>query len=379
MNKIAKKIFVLSVVIIFLSMPRLLSLEKGGLSFREDSKGAYASYHLRKGETIYSDVVRRFALRSGSYNDREISDLILKRSGIEDATRIRPGTEIKIPLDLLAREHLSTEAKLLAGVVVILDAGHGGIDTGAIGRWKTYEDEVVYDIMCRIKRRLERETFAEVYTTIRDRSRGYAVNNSHFFPRDRDEYILATPAYKNMNSTVGLHLRWYLANSIYAEKVRRRIRSDKIIFTSLHADMLPASEKGTMIYVPGAYLCRGRYGKTGSPYNRFKEVKENPIVSYSYRERKRSESASRRFAQTLANVIEREGILVHKSSPIRDRIIKGKSVYVPAVLRYNAIPTKILIEVVNLNNWGDCKRIRDPNFREAFAEVYVKALIEYFK
>ena len=52
-------------------------------------------------------------------------------------------------------------AKGLAGVRVILDAGHGGRDVGA-----TYDDvwesNYVYDVMCRLKHILEKKSGATV-------------------------------------------------------------------------------------------------------------------------------------------------------------------------------------------------------------------------
>jgi N-acetylmuramoyl-L-alanine amidase len=53
-------------------------------------------------------------------------------------------------------------------------------------------------------------------------------------------------------------------------------------------------------------------------------------------------------------------------------------VYVPAVLRNTAVPTKILIEMANMNNPTDCSRLADPEWRETFAEAYVDALKAYF-
>ena len=51
---------------------------------------------------------------------------------------------------------------------------------------------------------------------------------------------------------------------------------------------------------------------------------------------------------------------------------------VPAVLRFNRIPASVLVEVVNLNNKNDQLRLRDPAFRQAFAESMVDGLLGYF-
>jgi N-acetylmuramoyl-L-alanine amidase len=51
---------------------------------------------------------------------------------------------------------------------------------------------------------------------------------------------------------------------------------------------------------------------------------------------------------------------------------------VPAVIRYNEIPVKVLVEIVNLSNRTDCQRLKNPRFREWVAEAYVHALQEFY-
>jgi len=351
------------------------------LTFCEDSRGPYASYRLGQGETVWTHVVRRFTSRTDKVSDAESVERVLERSGIEDARRIPPNAEIKIPIELLdakyrgGREERSVRP--LAGVVVILDAGHGGIDTGARGRNGMYEDEIVYDIMCRAKRLLERKTGATVYVTIRDKTRGFAVTATRDnFPQDRDEYIQTTPAYQNLDTTVGLHLRWYLANSKYRAMLRRGIASDRVIFTSFHADDLDPRLRGATIYIPGARFCKGVYGKSGKPYSNFAEVRERPRVAFTARERKRSEALSLEFAETLAGALRGAGIRLLPNKPIRDHIVR-RTEYVPAVLRYNAVPTKVLVECGNLENSRDRYNLGNPTFRERFARAYVDALIAF--
>ncbi len=352
------------------------------LIFREDSRGPYASYTLKQGENVWRHVVRRFTSRTDGVSDEDAVALVLERSGIKDARRIRPNAEVKIPIELLASTYRRADAapaarKPLAGVVVIIDAGHGGIDTGARGRDGVYEDEVVYDIMCRVKRILERDTAATVHVTIRDKSRGFAVTGTRTnFPRDRDEYIQTSPTYQNLDSTVGLHLRWYLANSRYRAARDRGIASDRVVFTSFHADDLARNARGAMVYVPDEALCAGTYGKGGRTYRRFAEVRERPKVAFTKRERQRSERLSREFAGDLLGALRGARIKVFANEPVRDRIVRRRA-FVPAVLRYNAVPTKVLIECGNLNNSRDRRNLGDPTFRERFAQAYVEALIAF--
>jgi N-acetylmuramoyl-L-alanine amidase len=64
---------------------------------------------------------------------------------------------------------------------------------------------------------------------------------------------------------------------------------------------------------------------------------------------------------------------------VRDRIVRGRgSPWVPAVLRYNAIPAKVLIEVCNLANEQDRKLIQTRAFRERVARAVVDGLLSYY-
>ncbi|MCW8985453.1 MAG: N-acetylmuramoyl-L-alanine amidase, partial [Thermoanaerobaculales bacterium] len=157
------------------------------LDYGSDEAGDYAVYRLRKGEALYSAVVVRFTGQLLAKQVNETAMEIAERSGIDDVTDIPVGYPVKIPLDLLLPDYLPADnprrlawvegqrelgrffevvhATDLSGVQVILDAGHGGNDTGALvgGLW---ESAYAYDIMCRIKANLERHTRAKVWTTI---------------------------------------------------------------------------------------------------------------------------------------------------------------------------------------------------------------------
>lgn len=371
------------------------------LTYKTDSEGPYASYILKKGESIYSSVVIRFTGREKAADVTKAAEIIRRRSGIQDAASIVLGTEIKIPLYLLAdiykpmsdaevamyeREEKEAikfteergKARFLRGVAIILDAGHGGKDTGAIGKGNIYEDECAYDIMCRIMKKLDEETDAQIYSTVFDRSRGYMPTNARSFSHDKDEYVRTTPPYLIEDPSIGATFRWYLVNSIYRNLIKEGTDPTKIIFSSIHADALHPYYDGTMIYYPSADLSKGTGGKNGKLFLKRKEVKDKQFVSLSYHDRRKSEALSKNFAYTILKALEKQGIVIHKDRPIRGNVVRDGKAWVPAVLRFNEIPTKVLIEVVNLNNHDDWKKIKEPFFRDQYAEAYVMALQNYF-
>jgi N-acetylmuramoyl-L-alanine amidase len=51
---------------------------------------------------------------------------------------------------------------------------------------------------------------------------------------------------------------------------------------------------------------------------------------------------------------------------------------VPAVIRYNAVPAKVLVEICNLNNEEDRRQLQTREFRQKVAEAVVAALLDYY-
>jgi N-acetylmuramoyl-L-alanine amidase len=373
----------------------------GDLTLKTDAQGPYASYRIKKGETIYTNVVMRFTGRMASSDVMSVTKEICRRSGIRKPKRVRPGDEVKIPLDLLSLQYLPPDdprrreyegirrdamkysnpihTAKLKGIAVILDSGHGGRDPGAVNKSsRIYEDEVAYDILCRIKRILETTTMATVIPTIIDRSQQYEPRTSSVFSNDTDEHLLTTPIYKNAKPKISVNLRWYLSNSIFRKLIANGTDPDEVVFISLHADSLHRNARGSMVYIPGTYFCRGNGGKRGKVYDACAEVREDQFVEIPYKKRIRSEGLSGEFAKQIIETLAKNKIAVHDEKPIRNHIVRGRRQYVPAVIRHNIVPTKVLVEIANLNNYEDRRLIADHEFREKFAEAFVEALKQYY-
>jgi N-acetylmuramoyl-L-alanine amidase len=71
-------------------------------------------------------------------------------------------------------------------------------------------------------------------------------------------------------------------------------------------------------------------------------------------------------------------VAVHAFNPIRPSVIRGGREWVPAVLRYNAIPARALLEVCNLNNPEDHALIQTRRYRENVARGVVEALSAFY-
>lgn len=367
------------------------------LEYGEDEKGRYAVYRLRGGEALYSAVVVRLTGRLHAEDVNALAAEIAGRSAIPDVTDIPIGFPVKVPLDVLLPEFLpeddprrleweveraladqyknQVQASHLEGVTVILDAGHGGADVGAsmAGVW---ESNYVYDIALRVRRRLQERTLARVETTTRD-GKGYFVVDSDVLPYSRGHAVLTSPPYAIADSTIGVHLRWYLANSLL-RKASAKGDPAKVVFLSIHADSLHPSLRGATAYVPDVAGTAGTFGKGGPVFEGRKEWKEQPRVSFPLQARQKSEGLSRDFARDVIQSFRDRELGVHPFEPVRDRIYRGRRAWVPAVLRYNAVPAKLLLEVCNLANEQDRNLLKTRAFREHVAEAIVAGVLSYF-
>ncbi|MEO1370503.1 MAG: N-acetylmuramoyl-L-alanine amidase, partial [Acidobacteriota bacterium] len=302
----------------------------GQLRFESDDQGDYAVYRLKRGEALYSSVVVRF---TGIISGKEVNEVaadLARLNRIADVTDMPIGQRVRIPMDLLLPEYLpandprrqeweknraesskysnTVRASRLEGITVILDAGHGGDDPGVDYRG-TWESVYVYDVMLRTKILLEQTTAARVVPTTRD-GPTFRLIDKDVLPRSRRHTILTSPEYPIRDTRVSANLRWYLANSHHRRAVKRTDDVGKSIFISIHADSLHHSLRGAMVYVPATGLTKGAYGKTGSVYTSRSEVREQPRVSFSWKERTRSEGFSRQLAESILGAFRKRGLQV---------------------------------------------------------------------
>jgi N-acetylmuramoyl-L-alanine amidase len=245
-----------------------------------------------------------------------------------------------------------------------------------------WEHDYVYDVACRLKRSIESETAARVLLTLEDRETGCVPSSADRLVANKQGTILTTPGFLARDegeAEIGVNLRWYLANSIYRKAVASGTLPEQVVFVSLHADSRHPGLRGLMVYVPGASYRARTYGSTSATYARYEEVREKPTISFGRPDRLRSEAVSRRFAERIVRGFRQSGLPVQPYQPVRDKIIRGKSTWVPAVLRGNAVPTKVLVEMLNLSNREDAALLASAQRREQLARALHTALLDYFE
>ncbi len=366
--------------------------------YGSDGKGEYAAYRLKAGEALYSSVVMRFTGRLYAADVNELVRVIEQRNEIGDVRDLPVGYEVRIPRDLLAARYLPPNDRLrveweseraageqiendvlaldLDGVTVVLDAGHGGRDIGAPvgGIW---ESNYVYDIMLRTRKVLESRTAATVVPTTREGST-FRIIDADVLPQSSGHAVLTNPPYRIDKAAVATNFRWYFANWIYQQKRKEGVDPGQVIFISIHADSLHHSLRGAMVYIPGLVGITNNYGKTGAPYTSRREVRSEPRVSFTRNERTTSKGLSRDLAEHMLASFRSSDLAIHHNGPIRDRIVRGRRAYVPAQLRFNRVPAKILLEVCNLGNEQDRRLIKTRVYRQRVAEAIVEGLLSYY-
>ena len=376
------------------------------LEYGEDEQGAYAGYRLRAGEALWSSVVVRYTGRTSAEDVTALAEELARRSGIPDPRDIPVEFLVKIPWDVLEpeflprdhparrqeeveraemaaeleREPVPSSRRDLDGVLVILDPGHGGRDLGTInhGIW---EHDYVYDVACRLKEWLETRTSATVSMTVEDTASGHTPSAADELVANQGGAVLTTPPFLSREpgeAAIGVNLRWYLANSLFRKATAAGTDGDRVVFVSLHADARHPSLRGAMVYVPGAGYRTGTHGQDDETYRRYREVREQPFVRFSHKELVRSEAVSRRLAAAILDAFRREGLPVQPLKPVRDRVIRGRATWLPAVLRGNAVPTKVLVEMLNLSNPEDAALLGRASERRRLAGALGASLLTHF-
>lgn len=369
------------------------------LTYERTAAEPYAVYRLQKGEALYSSVAIRFTGRVYAKDVHDVVDRIVKFNEIDDVSKIPAGYAVKIPMDLLLAEFLPsndpirvarettrrestkaarrTSASGLSGVHIILDPGHGGRDVGT-EHDDVWESTYVYDVACRLKALLEKKSAATVAMTTRSAEHGFTIINKDVLPRASDHYVRTTPKYLLDDAIVGVNLRWYLANSIFRSALAKGVAAEKVLFVSIHADSLHPSLRGAMAYVPGASFVTGSYQKKGQIYLARAEVREQPRVTNSREAALAAEGLSRGLAQSVMTSFEKNGLRVHPFEPVRDHVIRRGGAWVPAIIRHNQVPTRMLLEVCNLGNKHDRKLIKTRAYRQKLAEAIYDGMVNFY-
>lgn len=133
-----------------------------------------------------------------------------------------------------------------------------------------------------------------------------------------------------------------------------------------------------MVYIPGEKFLNGSFHRRGDVYSSRREVRESARASFSRQERMKAEGVSRDLAEKIVAAFRKASLPLHAFQPIRRNVIRGGKEWVPAILRYNRIPARVLLEICNLNNPEDRKLLVTRQYRERVAQALVSALVDFY-
>ena len=219
--------------------------------------------------------------------------------------------------------------------LVVIDAGHGGHDPGAVGQGYR-EKNVVLDLARALRDELEKQGGVRVALT-----------------RDDDRYL------------------------VHAERVDVARKLDADLFLSIHADSAgdAADVTGASTYTlsnKASSEAAARFAERENASDRLNGVDiggQSDVVSTILVElsQRRTQERSDEFARLILR--EGEGAIRFHPQPRRSAALK--------VLRAPDVPS-VLFESGFISNEADAERLASPEGRARFAEVVARAIRIYF-
>lgn len=220
--------------------------------------------------------------------------------------------------------------------VIVIDAGHGGVDPGATGVTGTLEKDVVLGVAQSLAAELRNSGRFKVYMT-----------------RDSDIFL-------SLKARVALG---------------RKYRAD--LFISIHADAAPASgARGASVYTLSEQASDREAEALASAENQSDiiagvDLRKEPdivtsiLIDLAQRETK---NRSARFAQLLIPELHKVGSLTHRTHRFAGfRVLKAPDV------------PSVLIELGYLTNVDDESAMRGTRWRKGMAKAIAQAVDSYFR
>jgi len=226
---------------------------------------------------------------------------------------------------IFGKEHalVTTKSEKLVGTVYYLVSGHGGPDPGAITKYKgklIAEDEYAYDVTLRLAKELLSHG-AKVHIIVRDLNDG--IRDDRVLEVDRDEVVFPKKTIP-LNQLKRLKQRVTVVNDLY---VKNKGKYQRLIVT--HVD---SRSKGQNIDV---FFYHHEKSKKG------KKLAES--IHQTFYEKYKKYQPNREYRGTFE---DRSGLYMVK----------------------NTLPAMAYIEIGNIKNKKDQKRILDYENRQALAK-----------
>jgi N-acetylmuramoyl-L-alanine amidase len=240
-------------------------------------------------------------------------------------------TMLMEPLFGSAYEKVIVKSKKLKGKVYYISAGHGGPDPGAlakIGQQQICEDEYAYDVALRLARNLM-ENGATVHIIVQDPNDG--IRNGDILMCDHDEKSIGWETIP-LNQLARLRQRTDAINALYAKHVKEGVKEQYLV--CLHVDSQSENMRQDV------YFYHFEHSKTG-----------------------------KKLAQNVKKVFE-EKYSKYRANGEYGGTVSTRNLY---MLRMPH-PTTLYVELANIKNPFDRKRILPASNRQALANWLYEGL-----
>ncbi len=286
----------------------------------------------------YNEELTKSGVKTGDFRDTK--ELWVPIHGMDEIPDFKKTKIVDIPVEkeypIFGEKYSKvkqTDFKLKDRVFYIV-SGHGGPDPGAIGQKQGYdlhEDEYAYDVSLRLARNLLLHG-AKVYIIVRDDDDG--IRDEVYLNNSNDEFYLGGSTI-DANQRARLQKRAAIINELY-QKNKATAKSQNVIVT--HVDSRYVQKRIDIFF----------YYKNGS-------------------------KNGKKLAKTLLTTIEKK---YRKAQPGRgyDGTTSTRNLY----MLNNCLPECTYIEIGNIQNPLDQKRILVNDNRQAIANWLTDGLLKYY-
>jgi len=311
-----------------------------------DLRNTRISKDIQNSLSVGDGILR--SVRAGQYDQATVR-IVLDLDTMDDFSAYVLDDPTKLVIDVNAKkpEHLLKpdrhEKNVVAKKVLVLDPGHGGHDSGAVGKRGLREKDVVLDIALKVREILSREGNIEVILT-----------------RDKDVFIPLPE-----RSLVALQHNADLFVSIHANASPNR--SARGIETYLQN--WTSEEEAIRVAARENYISEKRMKEKMAQY---KNDDVGKILTDLNRDYKRDESIA--LAHYVQNSLHSNVAKVHATT-----INLGVKQAMFFVLMGASMPPSILAEVSFISNPTEERLLADDSYRRLVAESIAAGIMTYFE